>query len=108
MRILRAEIVAAALALSAATATAGAAAPGGEQCRRPLLEVPSGRPLHPCVNDARDRLPAEHVRVVRTAFVTSGEERDPSAAERFPEPGGWAILIAGILGGIMIVRRRLS
>ena len=44
-----------------------------------------------------------------TLAVPSKEDmRPPARDNRLPEPGGWATLLAGLLGALAIARRRVS
>ncbi|HLX81853.1 MAG TPA: hypothetical protein VKS43_14835 [Burkholderiales bacterium] len=91
MKISKAGIVAAALALSVVSASAAAAAPDSK--------------------DARAQPAPGNGGVMRVSFAAprpGGGQRSQAPAERDPEPRGWAMLAAGILGAISIARRRMS
>jgi hypothetical protein len=91
MKTSKAGIFAAALVLSVAFASAGAAAPDSKDAR-----------MQPALGQAA---------VLRVSFTTprpDGGQRSRPPAERNPAPGGWAMLAAGILGAISIARRRMS
>lgn len=58
----------------------------------------------------REAAVLQHVGVIRAAYAAprSGNERPrQQPAERTPEPGGWATLVAGLLGLATIARRRM-
>ncbi|HEY8068073.1 MAG TPA: hypothetical protein VIF38_04200 [Burkholderiales bacterium] len=91
MKILKVGMVTAALALSVASASAGAAAPDSKALRVP--PVPG------------------HEGALRVSFAVSRPDhgqRIQAPAQRDPESRGWAMLAAGILGAISIARRRMS
>lgn len=91
MKTSKVGIVAVALALSVASASAVAATPG--------------------LKDVHAQPAPGNGGVMRVSFAAprpDGGPRSHAPAEQGPEPRGWAMLAAGILGAISIARRRMS
>lgn len=94
--------------VAAQGAPAAAASPASCQDAAPVVlqNVGRARPAQ----GPRDPAVLQQAGVIRAAYAAprTGDERPrQQPAERTPEPGGWATLVAGLLGLATIARRRM-
>ncbi len=103
--------LAVAIALAAATGTAGATAAEAESRSEITAAVISADGIAPGVKDSASIAAERQDGVTRASFTVpraGGNLPRHEPGERFPEPGHWATLLAGLLGAITIARRRMS
>jgi MYXO-CTERM domain-containing protein len=104
------QACAAALALLAVSAAAAATVPELGACGvREAGNAPGGE-SSPCIKVAV-RAEPEGLRpaVMHATSVTPAkmDRRQPAQDDGLPEPGGWAMVLAGLLGALAIARRRV-
>ena len=87
-------------------AVSGGAAASPASCGDTTLDAGRARPEQ-LAHDAEMRAPAGVVRAVYNVPRPSAERPRQQPVQRIPEPGGWATLVAGLLGLGTIVRRRM-